>query len=95
MTASSVISAFPPRFLSRAQRGRRRFRFDHGPQGPQRGAARKSPMPAACTLSGESQIVAILKEAESRIPVADLLRRHAVNKATFFKWRSYGASVSL
>jgi len=36
----------------------------------------------------ESQIVTILKEAESGIPVADLLRRHAVSKATFFKWRS-------
>jgi putative transposase len=31
----------------------------------------------------ESQIVAILKEAEAGVPVADLLRRHAVSKATF------------
>ena len=44
----------------------------------------------------ESQIVGILKEAESGIPVAELLRRHAISKATFFKWRSKygGASVS-
>ena len=44
----------------------------------------------------ESQIVGILKEAESGIPIADLLRRHAISKATFFKWRSKygGASVS-
>ena len=44
----------------------------------------------------ESQIVGILKEAESGIPVADLLRRHAISKATFFKWRNKygGASVS-
>ena len=44
----------------------------------------------------ESQIVGILKDAESGVPVADLLRKHAVSKATFFKWRSKygGASVS-
>ena len=36
----------------------------------------------------ESQIVGILKEAEAGIPVADLLRRNGVSKATFFKWRS-------
>ena len=44
----------------------------------------------------ESQIVGILKEAEAGVPVADLLRRYGVSKATFFKWRSKygGASVS-
>ena len=44
----------------------------------------------------ESQIVGILKDAESGVPVGDLLRKHAVSKATFFKWRSTygGASVS-
>ena len=44
----------------------------------------------------ESQIVGILKDAESGVPVGDLLRKHAVSKATFFKWRSKygGASVS-
>ena len=44
----------------------------------------------------ESQIVEILKDAEGGIPVADLLRKHGVSKATFFKWRSKygGASVS-
>lgn len=36
----------------------------------------------------ESQIVGFLREAESGVPVADLLRRHGVSKATFFKWRS-------
>jgi putative transposase len=34
----------------------------------------------------ESQIVAILKDAESGVAVADLLRKHGVSKATFFKW---------
>jgi putative transposase len=43
----------------------------------------------------ESQIVTILKEAESGIPVADLLRRHAVSKATFFKWRGQYAGATV
>ena len=43
----------------------------------------------------ESQIVAILKEAEAGVPVADLLRRHAVSKATFFKWRGKYAGASV
>ena len=44
----------------------------------------------------ETQIVGILKDAESGVPVADLLRKYGVSKATFFKWRSKygGASVS-
>jgi putative transposase len=44
----------------------------------------------------ETQIVAILKDAESGVPVADLIRKHGVSKARFFKWRSRygGASVS-
>ena len=44
----------------------------------------------------ESQIVWILKDAESGVPVVDLLRKHGVRKATFFKWRSKygGASIS-
>jgi putative transposase len=44
----------------------------------------------------ESRIVGILKDAESGMPVSDLLRKHGVSKATFFKWRSKygGASVS-
>jgi putative transposase len=44
----------------------------------------------------ESQIVGILKDAESGMAVTDLLRKHGVSKATFFKWRSKygGATVS-
>ena len=39
----------------------------------------------------ESQIVAILKEADSGIPVSEVLRNHGVSAATFYKWRSkYG-----
>ena len=42
----------------------------------------------------ETQIVGILKDAESGIPVGDLLRKHGISKATFFKWRSkYGGAT--
>ena len=42
----------------------------------------------------ETQIVGILKDAESGVPVADLLRKRGVSKATFFKWRSkYGGAT--
>ena len=43
----------------------------------------------------ETQIVGILKDAEGGIPVADLLRKHGISKATFFKWRSKYAGVSV
>ena len=44
----------------------------------------------------ESQIVSLLKDAESGVPVSDLLRKHGVSKSTFFKWRSKygGATIS-
>jgi putative transposase len=40
--------------------------------------------------------VGVLNDAESGVPVADLLRKYGVSKATFFRWRSKygGASVS-
>ena len=43
----------------------------------------------------ESQIVGILKEAESGVPVADLLRQHGISRTTFFKWRSKYAGASV
>lgn len=44
----------------------------------------------------ESQIVAILREADGGVAVADLLRKHGVSRGTFFRWRSKygGATVS-
>lgn len=44
----------------------------------------------------ESQIVAILKEGEAGVPVAQILRKHGVSHATFYKWKSKygGASVA-
>ena len=43
----------------------------------------------------EPQIVGILQEAESGVPVADLLRKHGVSKARFFKWRSNNAGATV
>ena len=45
----------------------------------------------------ESQIVAILKEAETGTPVPALCRQHGMSNATFYKWRAKygGLSVSL
>ena len=39
----------------------------------------------------EPQILAILKQAESGIPVPDICREHGISNATFYNWRSrYG-----
>lgn len=36
----------------------------------------------------DSQILAILKQAEGGVPVPDLCREHGMSSATFYKWRS-------
>lgn len=39
----------------------------------------------------DSQILAILKQAEAGAPVPELCREHGMSAATFYKWRSkYG-----
>jgi len=39
----------------------------------------------------DNQIMAILKQAESGVPVADLCREHGMSSALFYQWRSkYG-----
>ena len=43
----------------------------------------------------EEQIVAILKEGEAGVPVADLLRRHGISRATYFLWRSTYAGTTV
>ena len=43
----------------------------------------------------ETQIVGTVKDAESGVLVADLLRKHGVRKATFFKWRSNWRGVGI
>lgn len=39
----------------------------------------------------ESQIVAILKEADSGLKVSDVCRQHGISQPTYYKWKSqYG-----
>ena len=39
----------------------------------------------------DSQIMAILKQAETGSPIPELCREHGMSSATFYKWRSkYG-----
>lgn len=36
----------------------------------------------------DSQILAILKQAENGVPVPELCREHGMSSATFYKWRA-------
>jgi putative transposase len=36
----------------------------------------------------EEQIIRILKQAESGVPVADLLREHNIAQGTFYRWKA-------
>lgn len=39
----------------------------------------------------ETQIVGVLKEADSGVPVKDLCRKHGISDATYYNWKSkYG-----
>ena len=39
----------------------------------------------------EAQIIAILRQAEGGMPVAELCREHGMSNASFYKWRAkYG-----
>ncbi len=44
----------------------------------------------------ESQIVAVLKEGEAGIPIAEIIHKHGISRQTYFGWRRKyaGASVS-
>jgi putative transposase len=44
----------------------------------------------------ESQIVAVLKEGEAGVPVAEIIRKHGISRHTYFAWkRKYaGATVA-
>lgn len=42
----------------------------------------------------ESQIVAALQEVESGVPIAEMIRKHGISRATFFIWKSkYGGAT--
>ena len=36
----------------------------------------------------EEQIIGILREQETGVPVADLCRKHGLSSPTFYKWKS-------
>ncbi len=43
------------------------------------------------TRFSENQIIKILKEAESGVPLTDLCRTHGFSKSSFYKWKAkYG-----
>ena len=41
----------------------------------------------------DSQIMAILKQAEAGTPAPELCREHGISSATFYKWRSRFGSM--
>ena len=45
----------------------------------------------------ESQILAVLKEGEAGVPVAQIMRKHGISQATYYNWKSKygGASVDV
>jgi hypothetical protein len=43
----------------------------------------------------ESQIVAVLKQGEAGLPVAEILREHGISKATYFQWRAKYAGATI
>jgi putative transposase len=43
----------------------------------------------------ESQIVAILKEGEAGVGVSELVRKHGISSATYYKWKSKYAGVEV
>ena len=41
----------------------------------------------------DSQILAIIKQAESGVPISELCREHGMSGASFYKWRAkYGGT---
>ncbi len=44
----------------------------------------------------EPQIVAVLKEGEAGVPIAEIIRKHGISRNTYFNWKSRysGAEVS-
>jgi len=43
----------------------------------------------------ESQIVVVLKEGETGMPVAELCRKHGVSDATYYQWKSKYSGVQV
>lgn len=43
----------------------------------------------------ESQVVAILKEGEAGLPVAQVIRKHGISQATYYVWKSRYGGVTV
>jgi putative transposase len=43
----------------------------------------------------ESEIVTILKSVENGLPVAEVLRKHVISRATYFLWKSKYAGATV
>ena len=43
----------------------------------------------------EEQIIAILKEAEAGLAVAELVRKHAISEQTYYRWKSKFGGMEL
>ena len=43
----------------------------------------------------ESQIVNILKDGDAGIPLAELVRKHGISRATYFNWKSKYAGATV
>jgi len=43
----------------------------------------------------ETQIVAILKEGEAGLPVAEIVRKHGISRNTYFGWRRKYAGATV
>ena len=43
----------------------------------------------------ETQIVAILKEGEAGVPVAEIVRKHGISRNTYFGWRRRYAGAGI
>lgn len=43
----------------------------------------------------ESQIVSILKDGEAGLPLAELVRKHGISRATYFNWKSKYAGATV
>ena len=43
----------------------------------------------------ESQIVSILKDGDAGVPLADLVRKHGISRATYFNWKAKYAGATV
>ena len=43
----------------------------------------------------ESQIVSILKDGDAGVPLAELVRKHGISRATYFNWKAKYAGATV